>query len=56
MRKQNASGKLFFNKAIVTELDNQTLAAINGGTSYLTVVGPISAFTILTVDTSVIVD
>ncbi|MFC4816600.1 MULTISPECIES: class I lanthipeptide [unclassified Flavobacterium] len=54
MKKQNSYDKLAFNKAVVAELDTQTLANVNGGTgtSYLTVVGPTSAFTSATIDMS----
>ena len=57
MKKQYNNGKLAFNKAIVTELDSQTLASVNGGTSYLTVVGPTSIFTIIIMaDTAAVID
>lgn len=53
MKNKKTYGNLVFNKSVVTELDNQTLASVHGGTSYLTVVGPISVFTIILMDAGV---
>lgn len=33
MKKQNANNKLAFNKAAVTELNDNALLAVNGGTT-----------------------
>ncbi|MCL9807406.1 class I lanthipeptide [Flavobacterium amniphilum] len=53
MKSKKTYGSLVFNKSVVTELDNQALASVSGGTSYLTVVGPISVFTIILMDIGV---
>ena len=44
MKKLNISDKLAFAKASVLELNGDHLLHVNGGTSYLTVVGPSSIF------------
>jgi hypothetical protein len=56
MKKQNSYDRLAFNKAVVAELDTQILATVNGGTSYLTVVGPTVIFTIQIMDTVPAID
>ncbi|WP_343696360.1 class I lanthipeptide [Flavobacterium sp.] len=42
MKNQNPKNKLAFNKASVTELNNNQLETVNGGTSSATTVGTTS--------------
>lgn len=56
MKRHDTQNKLAFNKAVVTELDRQTLASVEGGTSYLTVGGPTSLFTIIIMNTIAVQD
>ena len=44
MKNKNARNKLAFSKAVVTELNTNELVGVNGGTSGLTSLLPLSSF------------